>query len=180
MNISTDEFTLLKEFVIENGNVYCGSFLFGGRFLFVNYSGKETCLIYDLNWDCIQLVDGLKKPYGAVQWVDEIFVTNSNLNTVDLFSSDDLHKLRNFRLNHEFSIWGMTCWRGNLYVACLKQISKLDRMGEILQKYEVNGSNISHITTTKNGLIVYSDWKKILSAQLMIKVVGYGNTKLVT
>lgn len=32
-------------------------------------------------------------------------------------------------------------------------------MGEILQKYDVNGRNVLHITATKNGLIVYSDWK---------------------
>lgn len=32
-------------------------------------------------------------------------------------------------------------------------------MGEILQKYDVNGKNVLYIIVIKNGLIVYFDWK---------------------
>lgn len=157
-DISTVELTKFKEFPIENATIYCGLFLSRGRFLVVKYKGDETCLVYDQNWDCIKVIDGLKKPYGAVQCEDEIFVTNTASNTVDVFSSDDFHKIRNFHLK-SINIMGIACWEDNLYGACGNQILKLNRMGEILQKYDVNGRNVLHITATKNGLIVYSDWK---------------------
>lgn len=41
------ELIKFNEFVIENGNVNCGLFLLGGRFLFVNYSGDNMCFIFD-------------------------------------------------------------------------------------------------------------------------------------
>lgn len=136
---------------------FSGLFLSGGRFLFVNYSGNETCLIYDQNWDCIHVIEGLNKPYSAVQCKEEIFVINTDSNTVHVFSSKDFQSLRIFQVN--YSIWGITCLRENLYIACLKHILRIDKMGQLLQKYDVDGNNSIHIPTTKSGLIVYSDWK---------------------
>lgn len=158
LDISAVELTKFKEFPIENGNVYSGLFLSRGRFLVVKYNGDETCVVYDQNWDCIHVIDGLKKPYSAVQCKEEIFVTNTVSNTVDVFSSDDFHKIRKFHLNSNI-INGISCWEENIYVACGNQILKINRMGQIMQKYVVNGRNIIHITTTTSGLIVYSDWK---------------------
>lgn len=85
-------------------------------------------------------------------------MTNTVSNTVDVFSSDDFHKIRKFHLNSNI-INGISCWEENIYVACGNQILKINRMGQIVQKYVVNGRNIIHITTTTSGLIVYSDWK---------------------
>lgn len=157
LDINTVELTKFKELTITNGAVFSGLFLSGGRFLFVNYSGNETCLIYDQNWDCIHVIEGLNKPFGAVQCKEEIFVINTDSNTVHVFSSKDFQSLRKFQVN--YSIWGITCWRENLYIACVKHILRIDKMGQLLQKYDVEGNNSIHITTTKSGLIVYSDWK---------------------
>lgn len=155
LDIRTVELIKFNEFAIENGTVYCGSFLSGGKFLFVNYSGDETCSVFDQNWDSIHVIGGLNKPYGAVQFEGEIFVTNTVSKTIDVFSSVYFQKLRNFQLNCNFR--GIICWGGNLYVACVTHILKLDQMGHTLQTYNVVGNNILHITTTRSGLIVYTD-----------------------
>lgn len=157
VDVRTVELIKFNEFAIENGNVNCGSFLSGGRFLFVNYSGDNTCSIFDQNWDPIHVISGLNKPYGAVQFEGEIFVTNTVSKTIDVFSSADFQKLRNFQFNCKFR--GITCFEGNLYVACVTHILKLDQMGHRLQTYNVDGNNILHVITTRRGLIVYTDWR---------------------
>lgn len=125
--------------------------------MFVSNSGDETCFVFDQYWNCIHVIGGLNKPYGVVQFEGEIFVTNTVSKTIDVFSSVDFRKLRKFQLNCKLR--GITCWGGNLYVACVTHILKLDKMGHTLQTYNVDGNNIVHITTTRSGLIVYTDWK---------------------
>lgn len=54
----------------------------------------------------------------------------------------------------------ITSLDGNLYVAYKEnQIIKFDRMGNTLKKFNLNGLHNAHLTATKCGLIVYSDWK---------------------
>lgn len=158
LDISAVELNTLKEFAIKNSYVYCGLFLSKERFLFVNNKSDGTGLVYDKHWDCIHVFDGISNPYGAVQFEEEIFVTSISSNTIHVLSSVNFNSLRNFHIEDNNRNWGIACWKENLYIACLTYILKINKMGHILQKYDVNGSNILHIKTTKCGLIVYSDW----------------------
>lgn len=159
LNIISVDLFAVKAFVIKNCNIYYGLFLSKERFLFVNYNGDNAGLVYDKHWDCIHVFDGITNPYGAVQFEEEIFVTSTASNTIHVFSSDHFNSLRKFHIEGANRNWGITCWRENLYIACVTYILKIDKLGHILKKYDVNGSHVLHIKTTKCGLIVYSDWK---------------------
>lgn len=44
-----------------------------------------------------------------------------------------------------------------MYVACIDRILKLDKMGQILRKYNMDKRNNLHLVVTTSGMIVYSN-----------------------
>lgn len=109
----------------------------------------QLIIMNHLYFLCVYLYWVLQRRY-ILEFVDKS-------KTIDVFSSADFQKLRNFQLNCKFR--GITCFEGNLYVACVTHILKLDQMGHRLQTYNVDGNNILHVITTRRGLIVYTDWR---------------------
>lgn len=155
-DIKTMKLSEIKELTIKDGVVFNGSLLSEERFLVVNYIDNGSCNVYDYNWKCIHVIGGLHKPYGVCQSNQEIFVTDRESQVIEVFSHTDFHKLRSIPMNHK--VHGITSWNCHLYVACGKEIIKFDRMGQILNNYDVGGVNNINIIATKEGLIVYSDW----------------------
>lgn len=157
LNIKTVGLTMFHELKIKDGCVYCGSFLSEGIFLIANHNVIGTCLLYNDHWECFHVIDGLQRPYDTIQYKDEIFVTNTDSKSIEVFSITDYRKLRSLPLSHK--VYGITSWNGNLYVACGTRIVKIDTMGHIFKRYNVEGDHNLNIIATKSGLIAYSDWK---------------------
>lgn len=157
-DIRSTKLSLSKEFTIKNANVFCGSFLYERKFLVANYNENKKCLVYNRNWECICTFECLHKPFDAIQCKEELFVTNVESESVEVFSSNHFTHLRSISF-HGY-VYGITSLNGNLFVAFKgNQIIKFDRMGNTLKKYNLIGLNNAHLTATKSGLIVYSDWK---------------------
>lgn len=157
LNIKTIELTKFHDFKIKGGCAYCGSFLSDGNFLIANHNVIGTCLLYNDHWECFQVIEGLQKPYDAIQYEEELFVTNTDSRSVEVFSLTDYRKLRSLSLS--YNVYGITSWNGYMYVACGTLIIKINIMGLIMKSYHVDGNNNLNIIATKSGLIVYSDWK---------------------
>lgn len=155
-DIRTVELKKFKEFSIEAENVYFGLFLSEGRFLIPNHSAISAFMVYDQNWKCVETICGLHYAFSAYQCGNEIFLTQSESKTIDVYSSTDFHNLRSTTLNDK--VYGITGLNGYLYVACLTHILKLDTNGQILKRYKVDGSNNVHVTSTQSGLIVFGDY----------------------
>lgn len=155
-DIRTAELKKFKEFPVEAGNVFFGVFLSEGRFLIPNHNAISAFMVYDKNWKCIEIIGGLHYACSAYQCENEIFLTKSESKTIDVFSSTDFHKLRSITLNDK--VYGITGLNGYLYAACETHILKLNKNGQILKKYKVDGSNNVHVTTTQSGLIVFGNF----------------------
>lgn len=162
-DVRSVEFSKTKEISIENGRVYCGLFLSDGKVLITTYSANGACMLFDQNLECTSLIRGLHNPYSAFQCDGEIFVTQIDAKTIDVFSSATFLKLRSFPLNKP--VYGITIWNENVYVACKNQILKLDKMGKTLKIYDLEGMCNLHITATTHGIIVFSDYlSKVVTA----------------
>lgn len=162
-DVRTLEFSKAKEIAIEYGRVYCGLFLSDGKVLIITYDANGACMLYDQNWECTPLISGLHNPYSAFQCEGEIFITQIDAKTIDVFSSANFLKLRSFQLNNH--VYGITIWNENVYAACGNQILKLDKIGTTLKTYDLEGTYNIHITATTHGIIVYSDYiSKVVTA----------------
>lgn len=150
------ELTKYKEFTITDGNVFNGLFLPENKFLVIDYKNNGRCLIYDRNWECIRVIKTMGLPYDAIQFKDEIFVTDVSAKTIQVFARADLRNLRS--INIKDTIYGITSLNEMLYIAGGNKIIKIDNMGQILQTYDLNGVNTDHIIATNSGLIVCSNW----------------------
>lgn len=128
-----------------------------GNFLIANHNVIGTCLLYNDHWECFQVIEGLQKPYDAIQYKEELFVTNTDSRSVEVFSLTDYRKLRSLSLS--YNVYGITSWNRYMYVACGTRIIKINKLGLIMKSYHVDGDNNLNIIATKSGLIVYSDWK---------------------
>lgn len=140
---------------ITGGYLFSCLCLSEGKLLIVNCQEFGLCLVYDKEMKSVTWLEHLNRPYSACQCQEEIFVTNSESKTIDVFSSSDFQKIRNISI-YDY-VYGITSWNNYVYVACKKQILKLDRMGQILKKYDMNEKNNLHLVVTKSGIIIYSN-----------------------
>lgn len=154
-DIRTFKFNEPKKHTITGGYLFSCLCLSEGKLLIVSYHEVGLCSVYDKEMEKVAWLQHLNQPYNACQCQEEIFVTNSESKTIDVFSSSDFQKIRNISLYD--NAYGITSWNSYVYVACEKQILKLDRMGQILRTYNMNDKNNLHLVVTKSGMIVYSN-----------------------
>ncbi|XP_056004088.1 uncharacterized protein LOC125662078 [Ostrea edulis] len=164
--------SLVSEFSIGGGspNVCTGNFLSNGNFIVANYKSDGNCFIYNKDWQSTEVIDGLRYPVEAIQAGVELLVTCYGTQSIEVFSVDDLRKLRSVNINE--AVHGITKHNGACYVACGSKIIKIDMSGKKLRKYKVEGSNNIYISATRDGRLVYSN----LSLNTVTAITDQGDT----
>lgn len=105
-DIRTLQFNEPKKHTITGGYLFSCLCLSEGKLLIVSYHEVGLCLVYDKEMENVAWLQHLNQPYNACQCQEEIFVTNSESKTIDVFSSSDFQKIRNISLYD--NVYGIT------------------------------------------------------------------------
>ncbi|XP_062569760.1 uncharacterized protein LOC134231805 [Saccostrea cucullata] len=159
-DVSNVQLYAITEFSIAEGKIRSGTWLSNKIFIFSNGEKGKVCYgeIKEKKWKVIGNINFLKNPFDILQKGNEFFVTCIDSNSIGVFSVSDFKKLRTIRINYEHL--GITSWMEEFYLACGFGVAKVDDVGNFIQESDTQCNCASHITTTKFGNIVYTDWKE--------------------
>ncbi|XP_062619403.1 probable E3 ubiquitin-protein ligase MID2 [Saccostrea cucullata] len=156
-NVRTMKLSFLSEVRIAGDVVHCGTFLSDGNFAIADFRTDGKCSIYGKTWDHLKDIGGLSNPFGVIQNKDELFVTCTETRSIEVFSALNFDKVRSIPMNE--SVYGISSLNGEFYIACVTKIIKTDVDGKKIKEYEAEGQNNICVVVTKDGLIIYSNWK---------------------
>lgn len=135
MDIRIVKINEFEKYILIGVYFVSGLCFFNGRFLVVNKIEVGMCLLF--NRKCF-LSD--KNLMGMVIWIvefielydvclceGEIFVINWKLNIIDVIFFKDFYKFRCIFLYD--NVYGIVSWNRCLYVVCIYNIVKFDRLG---------------------------------------------------
>lgn len=119
---------------------------------------NRKCFLSDKNLMCmvIWIVEFIEF-YDVCLCEGEIFVINWKLNIIDVIFFKDFYKFRCIFLYD--NVYGIVSWNRCLYVVCIYNIVKFDRLGQILKEYN-NSVRLLYnfyIVVISIGIIVYSN-----------------------
>ncbi|XP_062621298.1 E3 ubiquitin-protein ligase TRIM8-like [Saccostrea cucullata] len=153
-------FSLLYDFDIQNPKIYGGTFLPDGTFIVASYSSSKTGLAkYSLSNDNSTLLKTFQSNSYLfdVQCVEnELFVTDYAQKCINVISSDTFTSIRKISVGSNLKLFGISVWKGVLYVACITAILKYDMQGNFIHSYPVE-KIVLNVAVTDNGHIVFSN-----------------------
>ncbi|XP_062619833.1 uncharacterized protein LOC134281373 [Saccostrea cucullata] len=151
------ELSFKQEFSPSNANIRSGTFLSNSRFIVANHKLEGHCNIYDEDFTCIKIIDGLRQPFAVVEYGDDLFVTCCDTRSIKVFSSSDFMETRNIDL--DIYVYGITHKNDAFFVACGDKIIKINKNGNILNEYKT-GLRFVHLLALNSVDLVYSNKEK--------------------